>query len=584
LLIVLVIIGGLAAIATPNFQAARGRSNERAALANLKSLSGALEMYNLDYNSDLKKVDRNLLQELKNQGYLQQVPSDQALARMNTAAAKLARQGREVPVFEAGAHDKIVLPSKKDWLGLVRPARETRKLAPLPLIQPGFTETLADRLSTFGIEVDTAAYTVVRAALEGGRLPDPEQVRVEEMVNFFKYDDPAPEDSTFAIHLEGAPSPYRAGRKLLRVALKARESGDTRPPAHLTFVIDVSGSMGSRKRLPLVKEALGLLVENLRKDDTVCLVTYGGRTGVLLPHTPARQERTILKSLDGLRAGGSTNVEAGLTLGYQEATRHLVPGHIHRVILATDGLVNRGATYAEPILKRVAADASKGILLTTVGFGMGHQDQFMERLADAGDGVYAYVDRLEEARRLFVEDLVGTLHTVAQEARIQVSFNPQRVRSYRLIGYENRAIADQDFRNDSVDAGEIGAGHEVSALYELELLPQAQSPGSLCPLGQVHLRWREGGVEAPFVEIERNILPEQMAASAKDTSPRFRLASLVARFAEWLRQSRKAAAYSPRSLLPEAQLLARELAQDKTVAELARLIERAAELAPDSDK
>lgn len=586
LLLVVAVIAILAVLSVPNFQAARGRSNERAAMAEMKTLAGAMEMYNLDHNSNVTKLDRTLLTELQRNGYIQQAPSEVMLERMNQVAAKMSPGSHAVVRFEPGANDGIVLPSKQDWLGLARPPAATPEVLPeaplpppppAPVSLPGFVETQSDPLSTFGLEVDTGSYTRARAALEQGQLPRAEEIRVEEVVNFFEYGYALPQVGTFGIRIEGAPSPYDPARQLVRIGVQAREIREPRPPAHLTFVVDVSGSMGRPERLPLVKQALRLLVENLRPDDRVCLVTYGADTGVLLPHTEVRERSRILHALDALRARGSTNVERGLVLGYREATREMVPGHLHRVILTSDGLANQGATSVKQILEKVAADASEGVLLTTVGFGMGrYRDSLMEQLADAGEGVYAYVDRLEEAHRIFVDGLEATLRTVAQEARVQVAFDPEKVRSYRLLGYENRAIADSQFRADAtVDAGEIGAGHAATALYELDL-----APGAVGDLGTVHLRWREGNEGAESIELSRPIPIERFHSDLAASSPSYRLARLAARFAEWLRADPEAHPCYQGDLGERARALAAELPNHDGAQELSRLVLRALSLAP----
>ncbi|HZG75203.1 MAG TPA: von Willebrand factor type A domain-containing protein, partial [Paenibacillus sp.] len=335
-----------------------------------------------------------------------------------------------------------------------------------------FVATEDDAVSTFAIDVDTGSYTVVRNYIAGGSLPPEDAVRVEEFVNYFEPDYAAPKDQAFAVHVDGGPSPFGEGYELLRVGLKAREvAQEDRKPANLTFVIDVSGSMDRTNKLGLVKQSLHLLLDSLHANDQIAIVTYGSDARVVLDPVSLEEKRAVEDAIDALASSGSTNAEEGLKLGYEIAERQFSGDAINRVILLSDGVANVGETSAEGILESVDEYANtKNITLTTVGFGMGnYNDVLMEQLADQGDGVYAYVDSFTEARRLFVENVAGTLQTVAKDAKIQVEFDPKHVDRYRLLGYENRDIRDEDFRDDETDAGEVGAGHTVTALYEVKL-------------------------------------------------------------------------------------------------------------------
>ncbi len=443
-----------------------------------------------------------------------------------------------------------------------------------------FVDTEDDRLSTFGLDVDTASYTVARRYLTDGHLPPAEAVRVEEMVNAFDYADPAPRDRGFTVRAEGSPTPFAEGGRyrVLRFGIRAREvDAADRKPAVLTFVVDVSGSMDYENRLGLVKQALGLLLGELRPEDRVGLVVYGDEGQVLLSHTS--DKGAIRRAIDRLVPEGSTNAEEGLLLGYQLAEQGLRQGAINRVILCSDGVANVGATGPDTILARIGRDAERGIELTTVGFGMGnYNDVLMEQLADKGDGRYAYVDTLEEARRVFVEDLTGTLQTVASQARAQVEFNPAVVARWRLLGYENRDIADHRFRDDTVDAGEIGAGHGVTALYEIKL---AEDAPAYLPAATLRLRWRSDESER-FEEIARTLRVADFARSW-DSAPRaLRLASVVAEFAEILRGSFWAKDGDLEALARRARRLA--MSGDPRLIELAELIEKASELKGDSEE
>jgi len=327
-----------------------------------------------------------------------------------------------------------------------------------------------DPLSTFSIDVDTASYSNVRRFLTGGSLPPRDAVRVEELINYFPYRYAAPTgDVPFAARLDVASAPWAPAHRLVRIGIKGRElTAATRPAASVVFLIDVSGSMNFANKLPLVKESLRLLVERLRPDDRVAIVTYAGSSGLALPSTPASQKREILAALDNLGAGGSTNGAMGIHLAYDIAKANFATGGINRVILCTDGDFNVGVSQPDELVRLIEEKAKTRVFLSVFGFGMGNlKDSTLESLADKGNGAYGYIDTRREAEKVFVEQVDGTLATIAKDVKIQVEFNPARVASYRLIGYENRILAKEDFKNDAVDAGDIGAGHTVTALYEI---------------------------------------------------------------------------------------------------------------------
>jgi Ca-activated chloride channel family protein len=398
-----------------------------------------------------------------------------------------------------------------------------------------FRDTEIDNLSTFALDVDTGSYTIIRRYLADGYLPPAEAIRVEEFVNFFDYRYPHPEQSAFALHLEGGETPFVQGDRysVLRVGVQGYTIADEdRKDAVLTFVIDVSGSMDLENRLGAVKRALESLINNLRPADKVGIVIYGSAARQLLEPTPVSEKGAILDAIHGLAPGGSTNAEAGLILGYQLANRAFDPDAINRVILCSDGVANVGNTGPESILESIRGYADEGITLTTVGFGMGnYNDVLMEQLANKGDGFYAHVDTQKEAERLFVHDLTGTLQIIALDAKIQVDFNPEVVQLYRLIGFENRAIADEDFRDDSVDAGEIGAGHSVTALYEVKLAEDASGR-----IATVALRWEDPETHE-VTEISETLDIVDLAKDFEETRPSFQLAVYVAEFAQILKES-----------------------------------------------
>lgn len=329
----------------------------------------------------------------------------------------------------------------------------------------------AEPLSTFSIDVDTASYSNVRRFLNSGRLPPRDAVRIEELINYFPYRYAPPTgDVPFAAKLEVSSAPWAPEHRLVRIGLKGREvSMAERRPANLVFLIDVSGSMSSDNKLPLVKESLRLLVERLRPDDRVAIVTYAGSSGLALPSTPVSKKGEILASLDELRSGGSTNGAMGIHLAYDIAKANFVAdGGINRVILCTDGDFNVGVTNRNELVRLIEEKAKSRVFLSIFGFGMGnYKDSTLEMLSGKGNGAYGYIDSRREAEKVFIEQVEGTLVTIAKDVKIQVEFNPAKVASYRLIGYENRMLAKEDFNNDAVDAGDIGAGHTVTALYEV---------------------------------------------------------------------------------------------------------------------
>lgn len=443
-----------------------------------------------------------------------------------------------------------------------------------------FVTTGTDQLSTFALDVDTGSYTVARNWVLSGTLPDPALVRVEEFVNFFDQDYPAPLTDTFAVYADGAPTPFATSslNHLVRIGIKAREVAEAaRPDANLTFVVDVSGSMNEGGRMEIVKDALGVLVDELRSSDSVAIVAYDSQAWVVLDPTPASQRSTILGAIAELEPGGSTNAEAGLTLGYDLADHAHVPGAINRVILLSDGVANVGTTSAGGILDRISQRAEAGINLVSVGVGLGnYNDVLLEQLADQGDGFYAYVDSQAEAKRLFSTDLTGTLLTVAEEAKVQVEFNPDTVSAYRLLGFENRAIADDQFRNDSVDAGEIGAGHEVTALYEVTLTAPITQLGN-AELATVYLRWRDPG-DTVFQELPGVLPASVLVDDFVDSSAYFQLDVVAAAYAEVLRASPWATELDLSWVAGEAARVA-SIVDDPAAWDFAELVADAARLA-----
>jgi Ca-activated chloride channel homolog len=341
------------------------------------------------------------------------------------------------------------------------------------IVENPFLSARNTPLSTFSIDVDRASYSDLRRYLDGGARPPRDAVRIEELVNYFRYDYAAPEDRSTPVNVtvETHAAPWQPSHRLVRIGMQApRLPLSDLPSANLVFLIDVSGSMGAENKLPLVIQSLRLLTAELREQDRVAIAVYAGAAGLVLPPTAGTDKARILDALDRLQSGGSTNGAAGIRLAYQTAREHFIRDGANRVILATDGDFNVGTTSDSELVQLIETERKSGVFLTVLGFGMGNtQHAKMEQLADKGNGQYAYIDDLAEAQKALVREMGGTLFTLAKDVKFQVEFNPARVRAYRLIGYENRLLRDEDFNDDTKDAGELGAGHSVTALYEVEL-------------------------------------------------------------------------------------------------------------------
>ncbi|HEY6059690.1 MAG TPA: von Willebrand factor type A domain-containing protein [Gemmatimonadales bacterium] len=415
-----------------------------------------------------------------------------------------------------------------------------------------FFAVSAHPLSTFSIDVDRAAYSNVRRFLLDGQAPPKDAVRIEELVNYFPYDYAGPTgDDPVAIHTELGPAPWKPQHQLLRIGLQARKI-DLRglPPSNLVFLLDVSGSMDEPNKLPLVKASITMLVNNLRHEDRVAIVVYAGSAGLVLPSTPGDEKAKILEAIDRLEAGGSTAGGAGIKRAYDEAVANFIRGGNNRVILATDGDFNVGVSSDGELVRLIEDKRKSGVFLTVLGFGMGNlKDSKMEQLADHGNGNYAYIDNLLEAKKTLVHEMGGTLFTVAKDVKIQVEFNPARVRAYRLIGYENRLLADEDFTDDTKDAGEMGAGHSVTALYEIVPTGVATDVTIRVPDSlryQTVRTPRSGGGELGFVKVRykqpdgdrsRLLTLPVSGEPGRAPSPEFRFQTAVAEFGLLLKGS-----------------------------------------------
>ena len=503
--------------------------------------------------------------------------ADEMRREMAESDVRAARARRLGELTGAEGQDKLRA------LGYSAPPRSDRPLPP-PATRDMYFEgkgtnpfivTEEDPQATFGLDVDTASYTLTRNYLNRGALPPASAVRVEEFVNAFPNNlakgRGSNSASAFVVRADGAPNPLHEGYHILRVAMKAKDIDPReRKAAHLTFVIDVSGSMARENRLGLVKRSLALLVDKLDERDTIGIVVYGTNGRRILAPTSVENRDRIMAAINRLTPEGSTNLQDGLELGYEMAAEAFTRGASNRVILCTDGVANTGQTEADALLSRIRGEAKRGIDMMALGFGMGnYNDALLQRLADEGNGQYAYIDDLGEARAFFLRRLTSVLEVVAYDAKAQVDFNPARVERYRLIGYEKRDIADRDFRNDAVDAGEINSGHSVTALFEVKLKGRAGRG----LIGTARIRYKtEPRSEA--VEFAREIEDGAVVRSFDQASPAFRTAYVAARFAEHLRKSY----WVKDEPMASLQGLADELPDAQPASELADLIRKAARL------
>lgn len=438
--------------------------------------------------------------------------------------------------------------------------------------------TAEQNRSTFALDVDTGSYAITRAALTDGHLPDPASVRTEEFVNYFSQDYPAPATG-LGLHVDGTPVPWLGdpAKRIIRVGVQGAAVGDLgRQQANLTVVIDVSGSMEGEK-LDLVRAGLGRLVDSLSPEDRLAIVTYSTEAQLLLPMTPLTDAGRIREAIAGLRSQASTNLEAGLRIGYEHARANLVSGAINRVVLLSDGVANEGQTDPDQLASQIAQEAGDSTQLAVIGVGREtYNDVILEQFADQGNGFYAFIDTPAEAERLFVDDLAATLQTVALDAKIQVTFNPDIVSHFRLLGYENRQLESDEFRDDTADGGEIGAGHTTTALYEVTLHEGVDAGGDTA-LMTIEARWTDP--ETRSIDEGSAIATAASLAPSFDLAPaRLRQDVLVAAFAEVLRHAPWAERVSVGALAERIGALSRTMPSDPKVAELAELATSAAGL------
>ena len=519
------------------------------------------------------KQQETAQKETKQRGnYNQSETLAQTQAPETVAPEKIDVAGSRVPVEAAQADSgrKVKQAKAQHLLEFSAPGSIPRP----PLPGPGFIPEL-DRenyakisengvyrveetpVSTFSIDVDTGSYSNMRRMINQGRLPPGDAIRVEELINYFSYLYPVPETSTqpFSVTTEMAPAPWNQERQLLRIGLKGYELDKTQiKAANLVFLLDVSGSMNQANKLPLLVKSLKMLTRQLNENDTISIVVYAGASGVVLENAKGNETAKIAMALDKLRAGGSTHGSAGIEQAYQLAQQYFIEGGVNRVILATDGDFNVGTVNIETLKDLIARKRKDGIGLTTLGFGSGnYNDMLMEQLADVGNGNYAYIDTLNEARKVLVDEINSTLQTIAKDVKIQLEFNPEFVAEYRLIGYENRLLKREDFNNDKIDAGEIGAGHTVTALYELTMAGskaqridalryqqdkntpvKVKTPVGTDELAYLRLRYKAPDGDASQL-IEHAITFATATKALSQASDDFRFAGAVAAFGQLLK-------------------------------------------------
>ncbi len=464
----------------------------------------------------------------------------------------------------------------------------------------GFKNVRNNPLSTFSIDVDNASYSNIRRFINSGSLPPADAVRIEEMINYFKYDYPEPgKEHPFSVYTELATCPWNTRHQLLQVGLRGRSIDKASlPPSNLVFLIDVSGSMNSPNKLPLLKSAFSLLVNELRPQDHVAIVVYAGAAGLVLESTPGNRKELIMNAIDNLEAGGSTAGGAGLRLAYKEAGKNFIKGGNNRIILATDGDFNVGESSNGGMERLVEEKRELGVFITVLGFGMGnYKDDKMEIIADKGNGNYSYIDNLQEARRILVREFGGTLFTIAKDVKFQLEFNPSKVDSYRLIGYENRLLNDEDFNDDTKDAGEMGSGHMVTALYEIVPAGSGEKMPSVDPLKyQVSPRTEDENYSSELLTIKvrykqpdgitSKLLEKPVRSSSfsiEEVSDNLRFAAAVVEFGMILRESE----FKGTATLDGAARLARSAKgedEDGYRSELVRLIETVRSMRTISDR
>ena len=479
--------------------------------------------------------------------------SGEKVSVINSEPDEVMEEEVEITSNEAALMEPSANATSKMILSSPPPPQQRNAETYKEIKENSFVAVAQQPVTTFSADVDRAAYANVRRIIGYGQIPPKDAVRIEEMVNYFDYDYPAPEEgsvSPLRVSLELAPAPWNPNHLLLRIGLQAKKIDLAKaPPSNIVFLIDVSGSMDEDNKLPLLKSSFKMLLGQLRPDDKIAIVTYANGTKVALPSTSVKDKEKIIKVLDNLYASGGTSGGRGIQLAYEQAQKSFIKNGNNRIILATDGDFNIGINNTTDLEKFIEKQRESGIYMSVLGFGIGnYRDDMAETIADKGNGNYAYIDNITEAKKVLVNELSGTLFAVAKDVKLQLEFNPKYVKEYKLIGYENRMLANEDFTNDKKDAGEIGAGHTVTALYELvpsdgkvaqSLRYQSQElneKGKGNELGFLKIRYKDPKVkDAKSVEITEPLVFNKKAL--KETSTDYRFAASVAEFGILLRDN-----------------------------------------------
>ena len=462
----------------------------------------------------------------------------------------------EMSIDDVSSRAYIAKPRLKKHKEIRRPEPQHNTEEYNHIVENEFLSSLEKPLSTFSIDVDNASYSNARRYLNNGQMPPKDAVRIEEFVNYFNYDYPQPKGvDPFSINTEISDCPWNQDHKLVHIGLQGYElSKEQMPPSNLVFLLDVSGSMSSQNKLPLLKKAFQLLTQQMREEDKISIVVYAGASGLVLPPTSGNDQHRIMSALERLNAGGSTAGAAGIQLAYQTAESTFIKNGNNRIILATDGDFNVGTSSSSELVRLIEEKRKSGVFLSILGFGMGnYKDGRMEQLADNGNGNYAYIDNFEEAKKVFVQEMGGTLHTIAKDVKLQIEFNPAHVKEYRLVGYENRKLKNEDFNNDKKDAGDLGAGHTVTAIYEI--IPTSSETTSAGKVDALKYqdrsvkRWAKLDHDWMTIKLRykkpNEVVSKLLEVTAKDngislqaTSNNFRYSAAVASFAMMLRDSK----------------------------------------------
>ena len=479
--------------------------------------------------------------------------SGEKVSVINSTPDEVIEEDVEITSNEAALMEPSANATSKMILSSPPPPQQRNAETYKEIKENSFVAVAQQPVTTFSADVDRAAYANVRRIIGYGQIPPKDAVRIEEMVNYFDYDYPAPEEgsvSPLRVSPELAPAPWNPNHLLLRIGLQAKKIDLAKaPPSNIVFLIDVSGSMDEENKLPLLKSSFKMLLGQLRPDDKIAIVTYANGTKVALPSTSVKDKEKIIKVLDNLYASGGTSGGKGIQLAYEQAQKSFIKNGNNRIILATDGDFNIGINNTTDLEKFIEKQRESGIYMSVLGFGMGnYRDDMAETIADKGNGNYAYIDNITEAKKVLVNELSGTLFAVAKDVKLQLEFNPKYVKEYKLIGYENRMLANEDFTNDKKDAGEIGAGHTVTALYELvpsdgkvaqSFRYQSQElneKGKGNELGFLKIRYKDPKVkDAKSVEITEPLVFNKKAL--KETSTDYRFAASVAEFGILLRDN-----------------------------------------------